>query len=143
MTTKIYLGGPSAYADSISELASKVNTFGLEVTHRWWQEVLEAESSGVAPNDPALPMMVALNCLAGVGAADVFVGVIASKGVGVWVELGYAIALGKPVLLLATEHAVPSVFTKMADQVLDIGDSAKPSLIAQVVRRINAQKARA
>lgn len=141
----IYLGGPSAYAQAIESLGDLLPRYGVYCTHPWWREVQAAEADGVEPNSATLPATVAASCLEGVAVADVVVAVVASKGVGVWVELGYALALGKPVVLVRLASAPPSVFDKLCTSVLDVeGDGVVvPETLAAVCRRAVKKKARA
>jgi len=73
---------------------------GFAVTHRWWTEQAYDSVGGWAAN--------ADRDLRGVAAADVVL-ILAFRGregMGMWVEMGYAMGLGKPVLLwVPPEHA--------------------------------------
>ena len=91
-----WASGPTLVKDIVDLLEAA----GFACTQRWWTEEPAATASGWAA--------VADRDLRGVATADVVL-VLATQGregMGMWVEMGYALALGKPVLLWAPpEHA--------------------------------------
>ena len=87
----------AAGPDLVRLVVDRLEAAGWACTHRWWTEMPSEHAAGWAAS--------ADRDLRGVAAADLVV-VLAMQGragTGMWVELGYALGLRKPVLLWAPE----------------------------------------
>lgn len=83
--------------DLVRLVVDRLESAGWACTHKWWTETPSEHVAGWAAN--------ADRDLRGVAAADLVV-VLAMRGregTGMWMEMGYALGLGKPVLLWVPE----------------------------------------
>lgn len=92
---RVYVAGPSAELQRCERVIATVRDLGIRVTHDW-PAALAAGHGDLA---------LAPACLAGVAAADLVL-VLAPAGgttIGAWAEMGAALVLRKPVLLVWRE----------------------------------------
>lgn len=95
---KVYIAAPSESQAIVKEMAYLLRQNGITITARWIHEDFKTQ------NTPALLREWAIKDLEDVAAADILLAFNSEefrhKGTGGrHVELGYAIALGKPILL--------------------------------------------
>lgn len=93
---KIYLAGSSKQRSFIAYLARQIEQQGHEITHKWWVDYND---------DMVFFRSAALADLNGVRAAEVVVAVLDHEQVspGAHLEMGYALALGRPILALLSD----------------------------------------
>ena len=93
---------PRSYRVQLTALANAIEAHGHKVLlpHR---DINRWGSRALAPSE------VASRCLAAVAASDCFIGLIA-ESFGSHAEMGYALGLGKPVLVLSSESDATSFF---------------------------------
>jgi nucleoside 2-deoxyribosyltransferase len=110
---KVYVAASSKQMDRASQAMAQLRAAGHEVVHDW-PAIIEAR--GVAnPLDATQDERWdwAIDDLQGVKRADVLWLLVPNEeGAGAFVELGYALALGKPVI--ASGVYLRSIFTAMA-----------------------------
>ncbi len=110
---KVYVAASSLQMDRARDVMAQLRAAGHEVVHDWCSII---EARGVAnPSDSTQDERWdwAIDDLQGVKRADVlWLLVPAEEGAGAFVELGYALALGKPVI--ASGAYLRSIFTAMA-----------------------------
>jgi hypothetical protein len=125
-----YVAGASSEVLRCERFISMVRELGIEVTHDWPEDLRTAR---VEPE--AVDVYLSPRCLAGIAAADLVV-VLAplSAGVtaGAWVEMGAALALRKPVLLIAAKTG-PITFEALTHRI----GATRPAL---AVLRARARK---
>lgn len=103
---RVYLAARYSRKDELLGYATELAELGIEVTSRWIQGLHEIPPEGIEVDSHEHYQWCAEDDLADLDAADVLVaftepeGLIAGRGRGGrHVELGYAIAKGKPVLI--------------------------------------------
>jgi nucleoside 2-deoxyribosyltransferase len=102
---RIYIACPYRFKAMAEFYAARVEEMGHAITHKWWN--VEAP-----PNPQDLMMRVwAAADLEGVLWADYLWVLAQDHGVGTWVEMGYALALSKPVIVTGPFR---TIFSKLA-----------------------------
>lgn len=99
-TNKIYIGGASADMVRVSTQMALARERGLEVTYDWPEKIRADGGVANEGHDGFERYRLAKECLQGV--RDAYFVWLMGDGVqtiGMWVELGYALALRKPVVL--------------------------------------------
>lgn len=124
---KVYLAAPYGARERVRERAASLAMMGHEITSTWLDETHEI-NAGTQGAATALPdEQVALHAAADLGDIDrsdlVFLFTAATVGVegggGRHVETGYAIALGKPVIVIGEPENVFHRLGRACVQVLD------------------------
>ena len=105
MKPKLYVAGK--YMDQrVYDVMDDLMDRGFELTLNW--KVIEAKKPFAQNKDYNQPASEAM--IAGVAASDVFVMVGHEKQHGAMVEMGAALALGKPVYIVDAENTRDSIF---------------------------------
>ena len=110
---KVYLAARYSRRMELAGYATELRDLGINVTSRWLLGLHDTPPEGVAPDSVEHWRWCAEDDIADVDAADVLVafsepeGVVAGRGRGGrHVELGYAIAIGKPVIVVGYRENV-------------------------------------
>lgn len=118
----IYVAGSSHDLDWVSEVMDAVKAAGMEVAHDW-VSVIRGRGQANPAGDTS---EFALEDLNGVERCDALLLVAPCPGVytiGAWVEVGYALARGIPVVTLADHDSGPppeSIFLSLTTTVESI-----------------------
>lgn len=110
---RVYVAGSSRQLGRVRAAMERLKAAGHTVVHDW-PTIIEAQGEA-NPADATQDERWdwAIDDLAGVKAADcLWFLVPAEEGAGAFVELGYALAIGKPVICSGTYQR--SIFTSMA-----------------------------
>lgn len=100
MTLAVYVAGSSRRYDDVKEFMRQVETLeDVRITHDWTQSVAAAARGGRPDHylTDAQRCRFAQNDLLGVAQADVVVVLVRGPGIGMWVELGYALGVAERV----------------------------------------------
>jgi hypothetical protein len=102
---KVFVSGKVGDSEVVEELGKELRSLGHEITFDWTtiDHLRPYETNAEASTDAAELE------IEGVRSAEVLVLVAHARGVGMYVELGAALALGKPVLALVSGEA-PTMF---------------------------------
>jgi nucleoside 2-deoxyribosyltransferase len=94
---KIYLATKFTHKDDFRKVAEVLEREGHEITHDWTQDSLD----GILPEDvETYKMSCAGLCIMGVQAAEAVVLIAKPNMAGAFVEMGMAISIGIPVIVL-------------------------------------------
>jgi nucleoside 2-deoxyribosyltransferase len=112
---RIYVAGASAEAEGNRAAIQKCRAMGYDCTHDWTRSVFKHRALG--QSDAMLSQAerhgYAAGDLAGVRQADIFWLRVPKNGsTGAWIELGYALGLGKEILV-SGDH-LRSIFSALA-----------------------------
>lgn len=105
--TKVYLAGQSSNAHYIERLAAelapkKYARHKIQFTEKWWEVVLNSRWTN---SQIVSPLEIAARDVQGIDDADTVLALLDARhgdGRGMWYELGYAAAQGKPTYLCVT-----------------------------------------
>lgn len=124
---KIYIASMSDDSRLLGFVNQVDDLEGVEITHRWWDEVAAVGSANPADASDFDRRVWAEQDLQGVADADVLVLLWPiGPSVGAFVEYGYALALNKTIILVG-DYA-PSIFGVLADLHLSGLDNALNTL---------------
>ena len=90
---RIYLAGPWKDRDRMPELAQVIETYGHEITRRWWYEEAADDDHTELKRHAWLDYVCVTHC-------DALVVINSRVSEGKAVETGIALALGKPVYVV-------------------------------------------
>lgn len=99
---KIYLAGPWIHRDVMETIATKLESLGATITHRWWNT--ETDGRTLTDRDHAYHAWLDEN---GVMEADAVLVINSTSSEGKAVEQGIALGLGIPIFIVGTrgEHS--------------------------------------
>lgn len=104
----VYLASSSQNIENVRALAEFLEAKGITIAHRWWDDIAEAVGRGWSC-DAELHDTYARRCahadMAAIAACHVLVFLDSHhKSFGAALEIGYAIALKKPLYVLGNPH---------------------------------------
>lgn len=124
---KLYIAGASAEAERCKALGEWCRRFGHEITVAWWDAVLAAKTHDRDLTEEAR-IEFAGQDLVGVLDADLFwIVVPEERGVGAWVEFGFAIgssAQRPKQRIIVSGDWKKSIFTSLAHDKFDTHEDA-------------------
>lgn len=123
VVTRYYIAASSHETDRAERVMQALDAAGFVCSHNWIPTVRAAFASGTSESslDDAVAAEHARGDLLGVATCDVFVLLAPStKTKGAWLEFGYALALGKRVVVAhdSPSTARQSIFTRLADAIV-------------------------
>lgn len=104
---KIFLSGDSKNYKQITEIIHQLSYENIEVVYRWDKIGADFYKSAREPLSEEEARGIAVDCFKHIDSVDivVFVNTKDIIGAGKWVELGYAIANNKNILVLDSENS--------------------------------------
>jgi Nucleoside 2-deoxyribosyltransferase len=128
---RVYVAGSSAHASTVARYIADLRKGDITITYDWTVDVLKARRAGATDRD----LIAQSRALYAEGDIDairlancVWVIIQPSKpGIGLWVELGAALALNKTVIVSGGHGA--SIFCELAYQKFDTHDEARDWLL--------------
>lgn len=124
---RVYLAGRFSRKAELRGYAYDLSRVGIEVDARWLQNGFHEESAS-----PGVEQRFAVEDLEDVKRADVFVIFTEAEGTytrgGRFVEMGYALALGKPVIVIGRKE---NIFVRLAEKQVATWQQAVHELLAR------------
>jgi nucleoside 2-deoxyribosyltransferase len=97
---KAYLAGPSSELGRVVMLARRLELAGVEISHRWWLDVIAREGTPDSSLSPAAQLERARRDMRGIDAADIVWALFPARtSHGLAFEMGYAHANCKHVVV--------------------------------------------
>lgn len=128
---RVYVAGASKELDRARVAMDVIRERGMEVTSTWVEKIREAgrANEGLSPR---VAFEAALGCFREVSAADALLILVKPDGasVGAYVEVGIALAQGKPIVV-SDVKSDRSVFWAMTDRVF-AGDAKAIDYLASL-----------
>lgn len=90
---RVYVAGSHRELERVERMHRELEDRGCEVTHKWTEDVRDAQDRGMTDRDLSLSeaQRIAAQDYAAIERADVFVLLVPARGgTGCWCELGYA-----------------------------------------------------
>jgi hypothetical protein len=99
---KVYVAGRSAIRDGVEDAIKKLISAGFEITFDWTKY-----PRMVYKDDPELAQKYSLLELEAISVCDAFILISDEEGRGMYVEMGYALALDKSIYVIGKHNTKP------------------------------------
>jgi hypothetical protein len=140
MHPRVYVCGASAELERAERVIAELRLRGVEVTFDWCAEIRRHQALGIPDSaiDDIGAYRIAMADLHAVGRAHAVLLLAPEKPtIGAWVELGYAAALHRTIIVSGPANRC-SLFTRIAHLLIDTDDDALDAIAPRPPARVES-----